>query len=128
MASAWGESWSDFWGNSWGLRERPAGGWYPNIGKKPKRNAKKEWIRLGLVKENIEKTAKKVVFSQKKPIEAIDNKVNDVYHRPDVADLVLLLMQELRVTVYIPDYTIAIEAALRIKQEQEDEEAILLLM
>lgn len=127
MASSWGASWGNAWGNSWGsiaVADAPSGGWLYKTRRKTKREVYEERIKLGIIQETIEKAAKKVIFLGK----ALDSKVNDVYYRPDIAELVKSLMAELMVTVPSPDYRRSIEAALKAKFDEEDEESILLLM
>ncbi len=117
----------------------PSGGWMgPNIRRKTKQDIYRERVRLGIIIEDIEEAAEKIVEEKVAPV--IDNEEIVSDNRPDVADLVILLMQELRVTVKSPDYTRAIQAALsakrmeetrrlqRMRDEEDEEEALMLLM
>ena len=139
MASAWGKSWGKSWGVSWGAVAAPVSsggetyeGWhvFPNTRRKTRKQIHAERAKLGIDKETITQTAKKVV-ELPKAIQVVDRTKIEYYYRPDIADLTALLMAELRVTVKSPDYTQAIQIALAAKRQREDEddeEALLLLM
>ena len=100
----------------------------PNIRRRTKKEAYKEREALRLKIESIQQVAEKVVEKAAKPKIEVDTKEIEYYYRPDIADLTKLLMAELRVTVALPDYRRAIEIAIAVRQEEEDLEAILLLM
>ena len=111
--------------------EQGGGYFEPNIRRKTKREAYQEREKLRISIQDVEKAAQKVVNkSVANPdfIKAVDTRAVEYYYRPDVADLTKLLMAELRVTVALPDYRRAIEIAIAVRQEEEDLEAILLLM
>ena len=105
-------------------------GWSPPIARrKTKKDIYRERVKLGIIKETIEKAAEKIVAAKAR--QTVDKARIGNYYRPDVADLTALLMAELRLTVKSPDYTQAIQiaiAAKRHRDNEDDEEAILLLM
>lgn len=112
----------------------PAAGFdaYPHIKRKTKRDLYLERVKLGIIKEEIDKTALKVVnkaLQAKQPSAAAHIAPNDAHRQPDVGYLTNLLMDELRVTVLVPDYTQAIYLALlaRRRIEQDEEDALILL-
>lgn len=101
-------------------QESYSGGYdYPLTRRKTKKEVYAERLKMGIVKEDIQQKAVEVVA-----------KVQKVNYAPayeyDPQQLVKQLMAELRVKVPSPDYTRAIELALRIA-EQDEEEALLLL-
>lgn len=111
-----------------------SGGWLgPNTRRKTRRDVYLERVKLGIIKEEIATVAEEIVQKATKPIDFVEIVGNN---RPDVADMVTSLMNELRVTVKSPDYTRAIQAALEVQrmkearrlQDEEDEEVLLLLM
>ena len=101
-------------------QETYSGGYYPLTRRKTKKEVYAERLKMGIVKEDIQKKAVEVVAK-------VAEKVNyaPAYHY-DPDKLVKQLMSELRVKVPSPDYTRAIELALKIA-EQDEEDALLLL-
>lgn len=115
-----------------GTANQTYAGWhvFPNTRRKKKKQIHAERASLGVDKQKIEQTARKVV-ELPKTNRVVDKTKIDYYYRPDIADLTALLMAELRLTVKSPDYTQAIQLALASKLDrdnQDDEEALLLLM
>lgn len=125
-------------------QEQNSGGYYDGIAggrRKTKRDVYLERVRLGIIKEEIDSVAEKIVAKKaKKAHFAIDFYKTAIHNRPVVADLVESLMKELKVTMKSPDYSRAIQAALAVQKmkemqrlkalqdEEDEEEAILLLM
>lgn len=112
----------------WG--ERYAG-WdvFPNTRRRTRKQVLAERERLGVSRETIEKTAEKVVEQSK--ADRTFSKIKIEYgSQQEVVDLTYLLMEELRVTVKLPDYTraIAIALAMKKREEEDEEDALLLLM
>lgn len=113
----------------------------PTGRRKTKREVYLERVRLGIIREDIQEVAQKVVEEvvniSNIPEKTVDAPQIIAHNRPDVADLVSKLMSELRVSVKSPDYTRAIQAALeikrlkeakRLKALQDDEDILMLLM
>lgn len=102
------------------VTETYSGGYYPLTRRKTKKEVYAERLKMGIVKEDIQKKAVEVVAK-------VAEKVNYApAYEYDPQQLVKQLMAELRVKVPSPDYTRAIELALKIA-EQDEEEALLLL-
>ena len=93
----------------------------PTGRRKTKRDVYAERVRLGIIKEDIAIAAEKVV---EKAI--VKDESTQVVELPSVEQLVSDLMRKLRVTVRSPDYTRAIELALKVA-EQDDEDVLFLL-
>lgn len=93
-----------------------SGGWFPDV---PYRNRRQERyekrVAMGIL-------PKKITVAAKKVVETIAKKEPEVYYRPDTADLVKLLMAELKVSKELPDYSRAIQAQLEAKKRAEDDE------
>lgn len=105
-----------------GRVETYSGGYdLPTGRRKTKREVYAERVRLGIIKEDIAIAAEKVVEKAIAP--AVKT---DVVELPSVDQLVNELMLKLRVTVKSPDYTRAIELALKIA-EQDDEDVLFLM-
>ena len=100
--------------------ETYSGGYYPITRRKTKKEVYAERLKMGIVKEDIQKKAVEVVAKVAEKV----NYAPAYYYDPD--KLVKQLMAELRVKVPSPDYTRAIELALKIA-EQDEEDALLLL-
>lgn len=105
--------------SSW--QETYSGGYdYPLTRRKTRKEVYAERLKMGIVKEDI----------QKKAVEVVSKVAEKVNYAPayeyDPQQLVKQLMAELRVKVPSPDYTRAIELALKIA-EQDEEDALLLL-
>ena len=103
------------------VTETYSGGYdYPLTRRKTKKEVYAERLKMGIVKEDIQKKAVEVVAK-------VAEKVNYApAYEYDPQQLVKQLMAELRVKVPSPDYTRAIELALKIA-EQDEEDALLLL-
>lgn len=126
-------------GQWWGYRNTNSyAGWhvFPNTRRKTKKQVYAERANLGVDKRTIEQTAKKVV-ERSKVNRVVDITKIDDYYRNCIPDLTALFMAELRLTVKSPDYTRAIQAALavkklkeaqRLRDEEDEEEALLLFM
>lgn len=119
----------------WAWREGEWGeryaGWdvFPNTRRRTRKQVLAERERLGVSRETIEKTAEKVVELSK--ADRTFSKIKIEYgSQQEVVDLTYLLMEELRVTVKLPDYTraIAIALAMKKREEEDEEDALLLLM
>lgn len=117
MASAWGAAWGSAWGNSWGSIAVFYSGGYPQEKHKTRKQRDAERRKLGILPEIVE-AAKKVVEAAQTVEEYQENK----------PDYQAMMLAELRVDTWLPDFTRAIEIQLKLRQEIEDEEEVLILL
>lgn len=105
-----------------GATETYSGGYdLPTGRRKTKKEVYAERVKLGIIKEDIERKALEVVEKA-----AEKQTTFEPVYRQDPEIFVRQLMAELRLKVPSPDYTRAIEIALKIA-EQDEEDSILLL-
>lgn len=116
-----------------------SGGYFePHTRRRTKKEAYRERELLRLKIQDVEEVAEQVVEKKLDAMvgQTVDSRIDVNPSRPDVDYLVNQLMAQLRLTVKVPDYTRAIQAALVAKkqkdakrlQDEEDEEALLLFM
>jgi len=96
-----------------------SGGWtHSQARRKSKKEIYAERVRLGILPPAVVEAAKKVA-------EVIE--VPPVY-KADQQFMQMLMMEELKVTTWLPDYSRAIQIQLAIRRQEEDDEEVLLLM
>ena len=93
-----------------------SGGWFPNVRRKTRKEVYAERVRLGILPATVAKAAERVA----EKVEVVPKRITP--------DLQKLMMAELKVTKWAPDYSRAIELALRLRQMEQDDEDVLLLM
>lgn len=131
MASAWGKSWGLAFGAAFGLVvaasapiDVSGGDYYPVIKRKTKKDLHEERVRLGIVQEVIQAKAAQVV-AKAASAPATDSFTLTAQHQQDPQYLVSILMAELRATIPSLDYAqsiqLALQAKLRIEQDEDDE-------
>lgn len=91
------------------------GGWLPNMRRKTRKQIHQERIKLGILPPDVVKAAKKaaaVVADEPAPIKA---------YKADPEQANKVFMRSLGVSQMLPDYTRAIQAQIRVIQQEEDD-------
>ena len=96
-----------------------SGGWtHSQARRRNKRELYAERVRLGILPPAVVKAAKKVVeVIEEKPVYKADQRYMET-----------LMLEELKVAKWLPDYSRAIQIQLEIRRQEQDDEDILLLM
>jgi len=106
-----------------GQVEAYSGGYdLPTGRRKSKKEVYAERVKLGIIKEDIEQKALEVVAKAEKKTYTFEPS-----NRVDPQELTRQLMAELRLKVPSPDYSRAIEIAIRAAEQDEEDSLILLL-
>ena len=96
-----------------------SGGWtHSQARRRNKRELYQERVRLGILPPAVVKAAKKVVdVIEEAPVYKADQRYMET-----------LMMEEMKVTKWLPDHSRAIQIQLEIRRQNEDDEEVLLLM
>lgn len=95
-----------------------SGGWTQSQARRrTKKELYAERVRLGILPPKVVKAAKKIAEVIEEPV-----------YKADFDYIKTIMLEELKVTEWMPDYSRAIDIAMKIKEIEQDDEEVLLLI